>query len=41
LLIDKSLKLANGTHIHAKVNFGGLEIMHWQPRRYRSAGIVI
>jgi hypothetical protein len=32
LLQEKTLRLPNGTHIHAKVNFGGLDISHWQPR---------
>jgi hypothetical protein len=32
LLQEKTLRLPNGTLIHAKVNFGGLDISHWQPR---------
>ncbi len=41
LLQDKTLSLPNSTHIHARVNFGALDISHWQPKRTIKASIVI
>jgi hypothetical protein len=40
LMQHKTLKLPNGTHIHAKVNMGSLDIRHWQVKRGGRMGIV-
>jgi hypothetical protein len=39
LMQHKTLRLPNGSHIHAKVNFGALEVTHW--KRKRSGGAMI